>query len=445
MIIKGLVTLTVFMVSTAAMQAKEALTLTECHEMALRHNVAIRNSALQSEAAKEVRREAFTKYFPEISATGMAFKSNTDVLKFSKSGELPIPPIQDILPQGGALPYSFDFGLIRKGFSVGATLVQPVFMGGMIANGNKLSEVGEAVAELQSRQNADQVYLTVEQYFWQLATLKAKRRTVDEVIALLDTLENQVNVAVKAGVVLRNDLLEVQLRRNEMETARMELDNGISIMSTLLGQYIGMGVTPAEIDSEIADNIKIDSPGSFYINPVDALYTTTDYQLLQQNVRAADLEKRMEVGKNLPKVGVGAGYFYNGLDGQRHGFGAIFAGVQIPISGWWGGSHAIKHSKLKLEMAKNQLADDSELLQVKMANAWNDMNTSYEKIGVARLSISQATENLRVNENCYKAGTVTINDLLRAQTLFRQSHDQFVDAYGNYMIKIVEYLQSTGR
>lgn len=80
-----------------------------------------------------------------------------------------------------------------------------------------------------------------------------------------------------------------------------------------------------------------------------------------------------------------------------------------------------------------------------MQNAWNDMNVSYKKIAVAQLSITQATENLRINENCYKSGTITVDTLLKAQALFRQSHNQYVDAYGDYQIKTVEYLQATGR
>ncbi len=78
-------------------------------------------------------------------------------------------------------------------------------------------------------------------------------------------------------------------------------------------------------------------------------------------------------------------------------------------------------------------------------NAWNALTTSYEKISVARQSIAQANENLHLNENYYHVGTVTITDLLKAQTLYRQSHDRFVDAYGDYQIKTIEYLQATGR
>lgn len=425
--------------------AQQVLTLDECRQLALQNNVAIKNAGLNTGVAKAVRQEAFTKYFPEVSATGVGFMANHHILQYDMKGEIPLPQIPEILPDGGVLPYNFNLGLIKKGIMAGVNLVEPVYTGGLIVNGNKLAEVGEAVAELQSRQSADQVRLTVEQYYWQLASLKAKRETVNKVIALLDTLEQQVNIAVDAGVFLQNDLLEVQLQRNEMQTARMELDNGISIVSMLLGQYIGKGVEPIDIDADINPDTIVTGPDGLFIAPVDAVTNTTIHKLLDEGVKAAELSKKIAFGENLPKVGVGAGYFYNNILDQSHGFGAIYATVAIPISGWWGGSHSVKQAKLRAQMALNERDDASELLQVKMTNAWNALNTSYDKIGVARLSVAQSTENMRLNEVYYHAGTTTISDLLKAQSLFKKSCDQFVDAYGDYQIKTIEYLQSTGR
>lgn len=432
-------------ISALPMTAQERLSLEQCRELALKNNVAVRNSALQAGVAKEVRKEAFTKYFPNISAAGFAFTTNHSVLKYDYESELPVPPIPGILPEGAAFPISLDLSLIKKGVMAGANLVQPVFMGGMIVNGNKLAEVGEAVAELQSRQSSDQVRVTVEQYYWQLASLKAKRQTVNDVIAMLDTLERQAEVGVKAGVLLQNDLLEVQLKKNEMRTARMELDDGIYTLSTILGQYVGLGVAPIDIADSVSFEDPVESPDGKYVAPADALSMTSDYQLLQQSVKASDLKNKIAIGENMPKVGVGAGYFYHNMMDQGHGFGAVFATVVIPVSEWWGGSHSIRQSKLKADMARNDLADYSELLQVKMSNAWNQLTIAYEKTGVARSSIQQAKENLRLNENYYRAGTVTVTDLLKAQTLYRNSCDQFVDAYGEYQVKTVEYMIATGR
>ena len=80
-----------------------------------------------------------------------------------------------------------------------------------------------------------------------------------------------------------------------------------------------------------------------------------------------------------------------------------------------------------------------------MQQAWNDLQNAYEQIIIAHKSIEQSSENLRLNEQYYRAGTTTMSDLLDAQTLFQQSRDKYVDAYAAYRIKIVEYLQATGR
>lgn len=153
----------------------------------------------------------------------------------------------------------------------------------------------------------------------------------------------------------------------------------------------------------------------------------------------------MTVGKNLPSVAVGAGYMYDNLMDKSHPFAVGFVSVSVPLSGWWGGSHAIKKQKLQVMNAENRLADNSELLVIAMQKAWTDLQDAYKQILIAHNSIEQSTENLRLNEDYYHAGTTTMSDLLDAQTLFRQSRDRYAEAWSQYEIKKTEYLQATGR
>ena len=111
--------------------------------------------------------------------------------------------------------------------------------------------------------------------------------------------------------------------------------------------------------------------------------------------------------------------------------------MTVPLTGWWGGSHAIKKEKLQVKNTENQLADQRELLVIRMKNAWNGVNEAYEQMKIARLSIEQSTENLRLN--------TTMSDLLDAQTLYQQSRDKYVESYTDYELKKREYLQVTGR
>lgn len=162
-------------------------------------------------------------------------------------------------------------------------------------------------------------------------------------------------------------------------------------------------------------------------------------------MRAAKLQQQLAVGKCLPTVALGGGYVYDNLMDKDQSFWIGFATVSVPLTKWWGGSHDIKKQKLQVANARYELQDKSELLMINMQNTWNQLNDAWQQVGIAQLSITQAAENLRLNTDYYTAGACTMSDLLEAQTLYRQSRDQYIEAYADYELKKCEYLQVTGR
>ena len=320
--------------------------------------------------------------------------------------------------------------------------VQPVFAGGQIINGNKLAKIGEDVSRLQLQLSENEVLKQTEQYYWQLVSMQQKMKTVEAVEAMLKDIHKDVDVAVRAGVAMKNDLLQVQLRQNDIESQKVKLNNGISIVNMLLSQYCGL-----KSDSLCIGVPQISSGAEPLLAAVSgdaALPSLPEYQLLQKQVEAAKLQRKMEVGKNLPSLGVGAGYNYHNLLENDHTFGMVFATVSVPISDWWGGSHAIKRRKIQQQKAIEQLEDNSQLLKIRMQKAWNDVQEARNQLTIAHRSIEQAEENLRLNRNYYRAGTCKMSDLLEAQMLYQQACDKHTDAYADYQNKLLEYRQSIG-
>ncbi len=425
--IKYLITCTLCGALSLSAFGQKRYTLDECRELALRNNVAVRNAANSVEAARQERKEAFTKYFPTVSVTGAAFNANKGLLEMDMEPEM-------------------RMSLAKNGIMGGITATQPLFAGGQIVNANKLARVGEEASRYQQEQSENEVELTVEQYYWRVVTLKEKRKTLLSLREMLERLYRDVEVSVNAGVTNRNDLLQVQLKKNDVESNLINLENNLSLSRMVLAQY--MGCEGEEVDVEDAGFTSDEVPAlpmELRRDHEASLALTPEYRLLQSNVKASQLQKRLAVGKNLPSVAIGAGYMYDDLMDHSHPFGIAFATVSVPLSGWWGGSHAIKKQKLQLRNAENQLADNSELLVIRMQKAWNDLEDAYKQILIARSSIEQSTENLRLNEDYYRAGTTTMSDLLEAQSMFRQSHDQYVEAFSQYNLKIVEYRQATGQ
>jgi outer membrane protein TolC len=402
------------------------LTLEECRQRALDQNVALRNGAKSIEAANETAKEAFTNYFPTVSATGMAYDANKGLV------QMEMEPGQQM-------------NLLKDGIMGGVTLTQPIFAGGQIVNGNKLAKLGVEVSELQQQQNRKEVLLTVEKYFWQVVTLKEKRNTLVAVSEMLAQIYSDVDIAVKAGVTNRNDLLQVQLRQNDVASNMINLDNNLALCRMILAQYIGLNGTDIDVETpEQMDQTPI-FPSELYVDHSTALLSTPEYKLLDKNVKANQLQEKIEYGKNMPTVGAGVGYMYDNLTDKDHPFGVAFVSVSIPISGWWGGSHAIKRQKANVAMANNTLTDNSDLLIINMQHLWNEVEDSYQQILIAQNSIEQSTENLRLNRNYYQAGTSTMSDLLDAQQLYQQSRDQLVERYSQFKINVLQYRQATAQ
>ena len=429
--------------------AAQTYTLQQLKDSALQNNIAIRHAKHTVDAARQQRKEAFTKYFPTVSGTGLWFNANKGMaqteLNLSEqiSPELGMALAQSLPAEAlAALGNPISVSMMKNGTIAGVTAVQPVFAGGQIINGNKLAKVGEDVSRLQLQLSENEVEKQTEQYYWQLVSLQEKMKTIEAVQALLADIYKDVDVAVRAGVAMKNDLLQVQLRQNEIESQKLKVQNGINIVRLLLAQYCDLS----------SDSFAVSVSDGFAVVSIpqqqdhqQALLQTAEYQLLGKQVEATNLQRKMEIGKNLPTVGVGAGYNYHNLMENNHTFGMVFATVSVPISDWWSGSHAIKRKKIAQQQAEEQLVDNSELLKIRMQNAWNNLEESRQQLQIAQRSIKQAEENLRLNRDYYRAGTSKMSDLLEAQMLYQQALDKHTDAYADLQNKLLEYRQATGQ
>lgn len=426
-------------------------------DSALQRNIGVRNARLGIQQAEEQRREAFTNFFPQVNATGVWMNADKGMMNMevSPSDLIPArlqPVLAEVLPAEALAALGSPFGMsMMKGVTMaGINAVQPIFAGGQIVNGNKLARLGEDASRLQLQMSENDVEKQMAQYYWQLVSLKEKQRTLDLARQTLDTIYRDVTLAVEAGLILRNDLLQVQLRQNELQSRQLQLDNGTEVLKMVVAQFCGL-------QGDSCGAFDVEEPDWEHVSPVlpappgegEGISRLPEYQLLEMQVKAADLQRRMEVGKNLPTLAVGAGYHYyhmppSDLAGIRfvdndRSFGMLFATLSIPISNWWGGSHAIRRKRLATQQAREQLEDNAQMLDIRRQRAWRDVQEAYAQLALAERSTEQAQENLRVQRDCYNAGTIAISDLLQAQLLHQQTLDNRTDARAALQQKLTEY------
>lgn len=430
--------------------AQPLYTLDELKRLAVENNYTLRSARNAIEQSKEQQQQAFTMFFPTVQAFGVAVDMDKPLIEM----DLNLPAqLSSLLPPGVNLPTSVS--MLKNGVFGSVSAIQPVFAGGTIVGSNRLAKVGAQANEIQLEDSEDKVTRATELYYWQLVSLKEKMLTLEKMHGLLVELEKDVTLRVNAGIVNRNDLLQVQLRRGEIEAQMAEVAHASATLSELLAQHVGLPASgngenekdaiDVVIDANLTTATVPDFPLSLKKDHQAVLSSTPTYRLLEKNVESQQILKRIKVGQNLPAVGVGASYSYNNFMDRSRSGGAVFATVSIPISGWWGGSHSIKKQDLALQDAREQLTDSGEKLIIQMNRAWSAVETSHKKLVIAHDAITQADENLRLNRDYYRAGMTKMTDLLLAQQQYQQARDRFTDAYADFQTKQLEYRQATAQ
>ena len=149
---------------------------------------------------------------------------------------------------------------------------------------------------------------------------------------------------------------------------RLKLENGLRMANMALCQQMGIPYDPL---MTLADTtILITQPDLFRADHQAAVSNREEYRLMQDNLKAENLQYRMKLGEYLPELGVGVGAFTFDMDNNNWNDKLVaFGSLNIPITDWWEASHTLKQQKLKEEIAANQAEYTAQLLNLEMENA----------------------------------------------------------------------------
>lgn len=425
--------------------AQTSYTLEQCLDSARANNIKLKNAALDIQMAGEQKSEAYTKRFPEISLSATAFYAFDKLIKGDGTYPEELAAFEPNMPGiSQMVGQPFDFAELNRGYNVSLSVMQPLYAGGQISTANKLANLQKDVMQLQLQLKEKDIVEKVTENYWQIAQLKYNLQTLNAADRQVQAVLEQVDQFVKAGITTSNDLLKVQLRQHELCCNRLKVENGIRVLSMLLAQQCG--ITSA-FDIYLPESTDIQ-----FVEMADASTAATmrqEYELATKNVEAQTLQVKMERGKHLPTVAVGVMGMNMGMGGLSENVrryadtnitnGLALATVSIPISSWWGGSHAIRRQKMKAQQAENDRQEALQMLTIDIESAWSNLQEAQQQVAVAESAVKQSEENLRQSNAKYKAGTEDLTDLLDAETLHRQSQNNLSSAFASYQIAMIKY------
>lgn len=422
--------------------AAQQLSLDDCKTLALQHNATLKNAALDIDAAKEVKKEAFTKYFPNINAMAGGYHALHPLIEYHIN-DLESAAARDLFNNlyfeyGAALGFNNSIAFCENGLAIGATAIQPVFTGGQIIHGNQLARLGVQAAQLKQQTSQDQVIQQIEENYWLIVSLQEKKQTLLQATIFLDTLYRDGCLAKEAGLITQNDVLKVTLKQNEIRTTLLKVNHGITLASIALCQSIGIPYSANITLTDTLSNIPISLPE--WSDPTNSVQQRKETQLLNINVDAEQLRKKMLMGEVMPHLLVGMSFSYgNPIFKKYNANGLLFATLQVPLTNWWEMSHKLKQQDYTIQKAKNQRTDLMQKMALETQQSFHNVQEAASIVSLMKESVQLAFSNLQTLQINFDAGITTLSEVLEAQTMYRQTLDQLTDAKIDYQLKLSHY------
>ena len=418
----------------------QTLTLDSCLVLARRNNADIRISQLDVERARTVKNQAFTHFFPQLQLNGMGYVAARPMISFAlediRSNDMRdlLEAIYNVFSEETDVTDRLE--LMKHGFSASVVAVQPIFTGGRILNGNRLASLGEEAASLQAKIKIRDVLEDVESTYYLVVGLKEKEAAVVAAMTLIDSLERVAESALANGLATRADILQISLKRNEINAKRQQLASGIRMSRRLLCNQIGIGYSDS-VDFG-GDSLLKMHPTVVELSgghPLQQESHRPESRLLQINVESQKLLKKMTKGETRPQLAlVGIGYYGNAVRNDLSANAVAGFSLNVPLTDWWGTAHKMKEHNIRIEQAQMAETHYGELMSLEEEKAYNDMVDACMLMRSDSAALQLARENYRLAEINYAAGVTTVSEVLQAHALLLQAENAVTDRRVTYLV-----------
>ena len=183
--------------ASVAAQNEATLSVNEYKERVLDYSRQIRQSSEERIAMQEAIKTAKTAFFPAIDFSGSyQYRINKYDLDF-----------------GPGMAVEMD----HNTYSLGATVSQPIYLGGKIYNSYKAAQIQGQISTEAEVLTTDNVILSADLNYWGAAARKGMYQVMCQFVDIVQELANVLAIRFEDGQISKTDLLQVQSRLKEAE------------------------------------------------------------------------------------------------------------------------------------------------------------------------------------------------------------------------------------
>jgi len=237
-------------------------------------------------------------------------------------------------------------------------------------------------------------------------------------------------VRVDSGLVVESDLLTAKVRLASRQQDAIRARNNLALALAQLNTAMGV---PVESSFNLNQTPSEPQFPALSLPELEARAVSTRPDLKRIAAEQDAQRQSVSIAKSAfgPQLNAFAGWEMDNPTFLAGGGGNNWVGgLELKIDLFDGGAKRAELSRQRALQEKGtamrRAATDGVRLDVR--RAYYDVDASRQQVEVARASIAQAQDSLRINQDRYETGLITITDLLGAEDAARRSQTDYWDA-----------------
>lgn len=407
----------------------EVLTLDQAVALGLRRNPRLLQAQARIGQARAGQVTAFAPFLPEIFSTYRYIFGVTEVNGFSTA----------------TLPTVIGFGAGADDFQLAEIHTQwTLYNFGKTQGEYRQAVAAKEVSEGQFERARQSVQFDVTARY--LITLEriAERQIAE---AALRRAEEHLKVSrtlLETGVIDRSDFLRAEVLVSESKLELVSATTAEAIAYAALNKAIGrnVGCPLGLVDRREEPNER----GTLQSYLQRAIAARPEFRVLQQMIFSARTGEQVAKVSFLPRIytaGTAASIEGTGVNNNT----AIIAGINVDLHLFEGGRKiaAVMKARADVRLAMGQAQEMCDNIAFEVTEAYQLIDDARQRIELARVTIEQTTENLRLENNRFADGDSDPLDVIDAETSLTTAQKQHVAAIYGYQLAIarLEYALGT--
>jgi outer membrane protein TolC len=435
--------LTLCGISVAAGQTPQVLRLEDAVAIGKRQSRVLQMAAARAEGAEAKAGEAGAARWGSLRVAAGYLRVSPG--NFSLNLQLPGALGAALSPEDFAPP------VVEDNYTLRVALQQPLFTGFRLSSAANAAQLNSEAAVLDRDLAADDLVLNVSTAYWALFQSLETTKLFGENVARLESYVADTRRLVDNGMATTNDLLKIEVQLANARVQLIDATNDAALAAMNLNAAIGQPVeTEIALASSPEEILRADSVAA--ASSIDGvLELRKDYRsaglmrdAARENVRAAS-------GSYWPQIDLTAAYNYNRPFTRYQPITPEFlggweVGVQMSLDLWnWGRTaRQTEQAEAVLRQSEQQLAQLKDNITLEVHRATLSKHRAGQKVGAARLAVTQAEEHLRITNNRYRSGLATASDLLDAEVSVLQARTTLSGSAVEYAVADARLVRAKG-